>query len=246
MKLIDKSVTDITAGFDGLLRAETDLRSRWRSKLLFAYAQRKAIPAQETGIQRRKQVVILLSVLLGAGLIFIGLGVACRGISQKEDNLLWYCCGAPLLALLGLLILGAAGFSRRSTPPQKPSRVPLHPLRSGPQQKGIFPDLQKSWMEGLAGVLNDEVPDYPDYKSSSAKDHGAEGERVFIQRLREICCDDYFVLARAMQRPKEDVDVILVGPKGVWVFEVKHWSGEIYWDDRGWRRKQTYHERGGI
>ena len=166
---------------------------------------------------------------------------------QKEGDLLWYCCGSPLLALLGLLTLGAAGFSRRNRSKQKTRRVPLHPLRgSHPQSKGIYPDLRESWIEGLNGVLKQEVPDCPEYRDQSEKDHGAQGERIFIRRLREIFGNNYYVLARMMQRPDEDVDVTLIGPKGIWVFEVKHWSGDIYWNDQGWRREKTYFERGGV
>ena len=101
-------------------------------------------------------------------------------------------------------------------------------------------------MDGLSGLLRDEVPDYPDYRDHSEKDHGAQGEREFIQQLLDKTNENFFVIARLMQRPKEDVDVILIGPKGIWVFEVKHWSGEIIWDDQGWRRVQTYYERGGV
>jgi hypothetical protein len=241
MKLIDKSIFEIIAGYDDLMRAETDLRARWRPQLLAAYAKRKEMSIKENGVKKRPRTLIALTMLLGAIFLLVGIGLTCRGIVQTEENFLLYCCGAPLLALLGLLTLGAAGFSQRNAAHQKNARVPLHPLRGG-----IFPGLRESWLEGLEGGLKTEVPDYPNYHENSEKDYGAQGERAFIRRLMEICCEADCVIARSMQRPKEDVDVILIGNKGIWVFEVKHWSGEIYWDDRGWRREQTYFERGGV
>ena len=42
-----------------------------------------------------------------------------------------------------------------------------------------------------------------------------------------------------------DADVIVVGPTGIWVYEVKHWSGEIICQDSQWRRIKTYHKPGG-
>lgn len=92
----------------------------------------------------------------------------------------------------------------------------------------------------------EEIPDFPGHYAANEKDYGAEGERMFIQRLTQVCCNEDFIVARSMLRSNEDVDVILVGSKGLWVFEVKHWSGEIFWDDKGWRREQTYYERGGV
>lgn len=38
----------------------------------------------------------------------------------------------------------------------------------------------------------------------------------------------------------------MVGPKGIWVFEVKYWSGEITWQNGRWSRKKAYYETGRI
>jgi hypothetical protein len=240
MKLIDKNIFEIVAGYDDILQAETQLRTQWRTSLLRAYSKRWESTNPKDNYPNQKQILFLLSAFFGLFLLLIGTGLACRGILWTRENFLEYCCGGPLLALLGILILGAAGFSRRNARNQKTGRIPLHPLRSG-----IFPDLRISWMKGLEGGLKSEVSDHPDHYNKSEKDYGAQGERDFIRRLMEVCCEADFVIARSMQRPKEDVDVILIGNKGIWVFEVKHWSGKIYWDDRGWRREQTYYKRGG-
>jgi len=241
MKLIDKSIIEIVAGYDDLLQAETQLRTKWRPQLLSAYSQRKGIADQGTIRSGQNQLLFVVSLVFGGFFFLVGVGLACRGILQPEENFLVYCCAGPLLGLLGTLIFGAAGFSRRNATNQEPQRVPLHPLRSG-----IFPDLRTAWMEGIEGGLKSEVSDYPQHRGQTEKDYGAQGERAFIRRLKEICCEDDFVITRSMQRPKEDVDVILIGNKGIWVFEVKHWSGKIYWDDQGWRREQTYFESGGV
>jgi hypothetical protein len=222
------------------------MRASWRSKLLTAYAHRKKVFEQERYLPKGKFIRSLVIVLFGMGFTLIGIGLTCRGILQYEENFLWLCCGGPLLFLFGLLILGAVWFSERSQTRNKSRRVPLHPFRGGPKQKDIYPELRESWMKGLLGTLEKEVPDYPDYLAKDEKDHGAQGERSFIQSLDEIFDDRYYLMARLMQRPREDVDVILIGPKGIWVFEVKHWSGEIYWDDQSWHRVQTYFERGGL
>ena len=239
MRLIDKHVTQIVAGYDEILKAETDLRNRWRPKLIAAYAQR--ILHLEGGNSLNRYNLPLLAAISGMVLMLIGSGLSCVRFGSDNPKALLFCCGGPLLALLGLLLLGAAGFSYFNGNKQKSRRVPLHPYRDG-----IFPDLRKSWIHGLSGSLKAEIPDYPGYYGAGEKDHGAEGERLFVRRLLEILDGNYFVLVRSMQRRGEDVDVIVVGPKGVWVFETKHWSGEIYWDNQGWRRVQTYFERGGV
>jgi hypothetical protein len=42
-----------------------------------------------------------------------------------------------------------------------------------------------------------------------------------------------------------DADVIVASPTGVWVYEVKHWSGEITCERGQWRRVKTFREPGG-
>jgi hypothetical protein len=42
-----------------------------------------------------------------------------------------------------------------------------------------------------------------------------------------------------------DADVIVAGPTGVWVYEVKHYSGEVTCERGQWRRVKTYREPGG-
>lgn len=246
MKLIDKNVSDLVSGYDALLKAENEIRSKWRLQLLAAYTRRMEVFERGNEPAKSAHVLVWISLLFGLILFLIGGGISCRWIVQTEENFLWYCCVGPLLSLLGLLMMGAAGFSRRNKSTPKPKRVPLHPLRSGNQLRGIYPNIKDSWLESLNGELENEIPDYPDYRDPSEKDHGAEGARIFIQQLRDVFDERYYVIAHAMQRPKEDVDVILIGPKGIWVFEIKHWSGKIFWDDQGWRREQTYFGRGGV
>jgi len=245
MILINKRITEIIAGYDHILQAETELRSHWRSALITTYAHRrgKLDSAQSNTSHWRKTQ--LTGVFIGLFLLAVGFGFSCVGTTQENGNLLLFCCGGPLLALLGLLMIGAAGFSHFEVKRNVPRRVPIHPLRGGPLQKGIIPNLRQSWMQGLTGDLLTEIPDYPEYLDDDEKDYGAEGERLFIQQLEVICDQNNFCLVRTMQRSNEDIDAVLIGPGGVWVFEVKHWSGKIYWDDKGWRREQTYFKRGG-
>jgi hypothetical protein len=246
MNLINKRITEIVAGYDLILQAETELRSHWRAALITTYVHRREKYDRSQSGTPAWEKTHIFGCFLGLSLLLIGLGFSCAGITQENTNLLLFCCGGPLLALLGILIFGAAGLSHFSGSKDKPRHVPLHPLRGGPLKKGIFPNLRQSWMQGMVGELIDEISDHPEHLADDEVDFGAEGERHFVQRLGEVCSEADFFLARTMQHPNEDVDLILVGPKGVWVFEVKHWSGEIYWDDKGWRRVQTYFERGGI
>jgi len=85
------------------------------------------------------------------------------------------------------------------------------------------------WCESLKG----ELP------APSPTKHGEKGERQFIQRLQRRPEELTFMIYGLRPAPNEDVDLTLVGPKGVWVFEVKHWSGTITYRDGEWHRMQN-------
>jgi hypothetical protein len=243
MKLIDKDITDIILGYDTILQAETEMRNYWRSHLLAAYTHR--LSRFKFALRKRK-FRLLTTIFFGIGFTIIGIGFSFRSIWQSNEYDLLHCCGGIFLIIFGVLSLASVWFSKRKTRRSGDKRVPLHPFRFGPNKQRIYPDLRTKWMDGLSGDIEKQIPDYPDESRNFEIDYGAEGERIFIQRLNEILDNHTFAIARFLKNPREDIDLIVIGPKGIWVFEVKHWSGEIYWDDQGWRRVQTYHELGGI
>ena len=91
----------------------------------------------------------------------------------------------------------------------------------------MFYPLLPLWKEGIIGSLPKKKP-HP----------GAIGEFHFISRLQSSV-DEAYILYGLQQRPGEDVDVILVGPKGIWVVEVKYLKGLIRWQDGDWSQIQS-------
>jgi hypothetical protein len=109
---------------------------------------------------------------------------------------------------------------------------PEHPLR-GRLRARLFPSLLPHWRQGIVR----RVPPGKPYE-------GVVGERRFVQALRRSRAPGY-VLYRLRQRPGDDVDVVVVGPSGIWVSEVKYWSGWIVSQNGGWSREKTYYAPGG-
>ena len=67
---------------------------------------------------------------------------------------------------------------------------------------------------------------------------GATGEYHFITRLQSLA-DDSSILYRLQLIPGEYIDVVLVGKKGIWVFDVKFLKGLIRWRDGKWTQIQS-------
>lgn len=104
-------------------------------------------------------------------------------------------------------------------------RPPAHPLQSG-----LLNSLLPRWREGLRGELPRELP----YE-------GAPGEYNFVAHLQALPGNDSYIIYRLRQQPGDDIDVVVLGPQGVWVFEVKYWSGRIAWHDGQWEHSKAYY-----
>jgi hypothetical protein len=227
MNLVDKRVTNLVQGYDRLHEAEKNLAARWRHRLLAAYTrQRVAYDAALARHRARTRGLVLaalaatavgIGLLIAAGLLFAGTG------------------GWPVaaLAVAGLAIGGAGIAVWLWQAVLAAPRRPAHPLR-GALKARLFPSLLPRWYDGLQGRLPAEMP----YQ-------GASGEYEFVSQLAGLRGVPGFLLYRLQQRPGDDVDVAVVGAKGLWVFEVKYWSGLITWGPDGWHRQKTYYARGG-
>jgi Nuclease-related domain len=78
-----------------------------------------------------------------------------------------------------------------------------------------------------------------------ARGYGDEGEEAFVSYLARALSKEYVAVRGLLVARNLDADVIVVGPTGIWVYEVKHWSGEITCKRGEWRRVKTYRVPGG-
>jgi len=231
MILLDKRLTDLTAGFARIRRAERRLKNKWRLQLLKAYAEhREAYEADRAAHrQRLRALKPRMLTMLAAAAVLIILGLSIGWISGRD-----LACLRLLLVLAGLAAGGVLGifwlwkaFIARPRPPKHPLREPL---------KGkLFPPLLPRWRRAMEGQLPSRMP----YE-------GARGEYDFVRHLRRLRSVDGYLLYRLQQNYGDDIDVTFVGPKGIWAFEVKYWSGTIGWRNGRWWKEESYYKPGGV
>jgi len=224
MILVDTRLTDLVSGYDRV--REAALQSKWRPRLLRAYAHRREAYEVERSQHRRKMTNLKPRLATGsvvAAVMFLA-GLLLRGSQEWLASLLM------LMGVVGGGLLGTIWLWKAIISSPKP---PQHPLRE-PLKSKLFPPLLPPWREGLRGQLPTRAP----YE-------GFTGENDFVESLQRLQGDSSCIIYRLRQRLGDDVDVTVVGPKGVWVFEVKYWSGRTSWHDGGWSHEKSYYQRGG-
>ena len=210
MILINLRIGHIVEGYERICLIERTLESQWRNRLLTAYAQRRQNYERQSAQPKR---VFLIGMAIALLLI---LGGAVLWFLTYDDLVAWLALGIAACGLMvawSMLVYAAIIFTRPKIQP------PQHPLRSP-----IVTPMLPRWREAMRGK----------YPASDPDDYGAGAEQKFVELISDI--DASFVLYRLKQRENEDADVIVVGQKGIWVFEVKFWSGKITYRDGKWER----------
>lgn len=231
MIVVNPKISNLVAGYHLARQAENELLNRWRKKLQEAFErQKKQYRSQVVEYKKRRQATHR-DILTGIAYILagIGAGILCfliPSLFKFSSNFLTI-SGIFIFTLTLVFGIGLGVFGLIQLALPKP-KSPTDPL-----QTQIFPPIMPQWQTAMKTSLPPAIQ------------AGDKGEHAFIHGLGYMLGNDYFLISGIQQRHGEDVDVILVGPKGVWVFEVKYWSGTIRWQSGVWSRFKTYHEQGG-
>ncbi len=214
---VNKRATNLYKGYQEISQAENVLRSTWRPDLLATYTRQLRIyEKSKTRYENNKPIVS------GLG----GLGTAVTLMTAIFALIL---PGLPLnfrLSLVALAFLLSITFvlvwrfyMRNGFIEQPP-----HPL-NGSINEQLFPQLFGDWQAKLQIDFNFHW-----------RNLGDDGERDFIWQLMKTFDHRTYLLHQIQQRPnsQSDVDIILVGPKGIWLFEVIDWDGKITGRNSDW------------
>jgi hypothetical protein len=236
--LIDLFSSDLVAGYKEIVTAREALQKKWRFDLLRAYTrQRERYEAQlawqEANKERYQQQflpvigVVLLAVCgVGAWLTFRNLELACLGM--------FLMLGAGFGALLALTPV--MKLSQTLPLPENPVTGTSGEEDESPLRQKLFPDLVPLWQRRMRL----RVPDPGDVEQMAAESGrwGLIGELDLVRELERAASPETYILhsLHAFQaKANDDMDVVVIGPKGFWYFEVKHWNADFVWQDGAWQ-----------
>ena len=65
---------------------------------------------------------------------------------------------------------------------------------------------------------------------------GFEGEQILKNALGRMLSNEYSAFFNIIIDGVGEIDCLVIGPSGLYIFEVKHHTGEIVYDENGWWR----------
>jgi hypothetical protein len=228
MILLDNRVSDLVRGYDRITQADLRLQTEWRQHLLQNYASRRDQHASAFSAYVGKARVLRPQLSIIA---FVPLAMLIGGLVITVVGILAYAYGGAELTLgiggLALLFAGALGFGLPTmlwlwqVRLAKPSR-PAHPL-----QQDLLSRLTPQWRAQLHGSL-----------PTAISQHHDAGKQSFVKHLQDLPIDSMYVLYGVQQERGEEVDAIVAGAKGIWVFVIENWKGRVGWYEGTWFHEQ--------
>lgn len=239
--LIDLFVSDLIAGYKELKTAREALIQKWRFELLRAYTrQREHYAAQLARQERRKEryqralpfigILLFLVCAIGSWLTFRSVELACLGM--------FLMLGAGVGALLTLV--PSTLFTRMPSPPENPVTRTSNDEDESPLRQRLFPELLPLWREELRLPIPSE--EEAEQMAAETGKWGLIGELELVRALERIASSDTYILHGLQPKPGDDLDVAVIGPKGFWYFEVKHWNAQFVWQAGTWQVWQFDYE----
>jgi nuclease-like protein len=232
MRTIDLNWLRLAPGALEAARLEGTLHADWA-------------PAIERARQRRLERAVALSCAGAAG-VAVGaaavLAVDRQLLAAMIAIVVGLVCFAPVLVML------RSGRSMGDRTVEAPAPDPVRtiargirrvrPRRGLPVALGVV----EPWWAEVAHVAGLRA-----HEDRPLQEYGDVGESSFVAELSLRLDHDHVAVRNAMVRRRCDADVLVVGPTGIWVFEVKHWTGTFERrDDGSWWRTRTYFAPGGI
>jgi hypothetical protein len=219
MRILSQSWSNFSKGYQTARDLEQQARSNWQASwhksVSFAQEQgvKKAANFIQIQISNEKRTLRLILILL-AGVVL--LMAVLSSLVKYFPNLGWILLPASVLNVLQALALllpiveklrTIAALSRVEPRAETP-RLPL--------------DVTEQWWKSV-------VDAEPEPDGSARFD--------FLAYLSSSLPNDYFAVRSLLVKKSLDVDVLVIGPTGIWIFEVKDWRGRVTCRNGVWRHE---------
>ncbi len=167
--------------------------------------------------QKKRRIFIALAVL--APLSVVGLCVSAYYFREAACIIAYW----VLVVVVILVTLAVAGRNYIREAMNRPE----------PQASGdLSVDLEGRWWERIA--MKEAVV--------AARDKKREADD-FLSLLGRSLPDEYLAVVRPLA--SDEMEMLLVGPSGIWVFEAREWDGRVVRQDGVWRQVRTMRGKWG-
>jgi hypothetical protein len=213
MRIINPQWNNLSKGYQTALALEKQARQNWQTKWAksvdFARQQgiKRAANLIQSQVQSEKRTLRIVLVLLAAILVSMTILSA---LAESNPQLNWLLLPVGVINTLQALIL--------LLPILEKLKAIAELNKTQAQAESLNPslDLTEQWWQFVSG-----------YETPANMANAEDGQLAFIKYLAQNLPNDYFAIHSPLIQNSLHIDVLLLGPTGIWLFEINHWSGKI-------------------
>jgi len=217
MRIIDRKWTDLALGYQAIQALQPRLESEFGRAVEVGYRQKYRRELNDW--QKKRRIFFALIVL--APLSIIALCVTAYYYREVACVLAWWL----VTVVVVFITLGVAGWSFiRQMVGGRPT----------PQRARVAASLGDRWWNSLSP------------KSLTIEKRSDRGEVDFLTTLDRLLTDEWLAVRDlfASSPALSESGILLLGPAGIWILEIRHWKGDIVKQDGTWKqvhgkRKET-------
>lgn len=223
MRIIHPEWTNLSKGY----RAARDLEQQalknwqtaWKKSVEFARQQglKRASAAIQAQIHLEKRTLRLVLVLLAVVVLFMAVLSA---LIETYPQLRFFLLPIGVIHFIQSLILILPIAEKLL------AIAALRKIQPPPEEPQASLDITEQWWQAIS--------------SGDALENGdsAEaGQIAFLKYLSQQLPDDYFAARSPFLQSSLNVDVLVIGPTGIWLFETRHWRGRVICRGGIWQRE---------
>ncbi|MCS6993048.1 MAG: NERD domain-containing protein [Anaerolineales bacterium] len=225
MRILDPQWTHLSKGYQAVRDLERQARQNWErawgKSVAFAREQglKRAAATIQAQIRAEKRTLRLVLVLLAGVLLFMAILVA---LADSYPFL------RPFLLPVGVINLLQALILFLPIAEKVLAIVALSKIQPPAEEPQTSLELTEQWWQAVSSREPLETGDAAE-----------TGQVAFLKFLAEHLPDDYFAVRSPFLQSSLNIDVLVIGPTGLWLFETRHWRGRVICRAGVWQREPS-------
>lgn len=225
MRILNPEWTHLSKGYQAVRALEQQAYKKWEDSwgksVEFARQQgiKRAAAAIQSQIRAEKRTLrIVLALLAAIVLVMAVIGA----LIENYPSLQWLLLPVGVMNIIQSLILVLPIAEKLL------AIAALGKIQPTPEEPQVSLELTEQWWQAVSSQDTLDVAD-----SAEA------GQVSFLKYLAEHLPDDYFAARSPFLQSSLNVDVLVIGPTGIWLFETRHWRGRVICRDGVWQREPS-------
>ncbi|PWH12505.1 MAG: hypothetical protein DDG60_12870 [Anaerolineae bacterium] len=223
MRILNPAWTNLSKGYQAARDLERQARQNWEKawgkSVDFAREQgrKRTMAALQAQIRTEKRTLRIVLALLAGVLLLMAIITA---LIQTYPHLSLFLLPVGVINILQALILTIPIAEKLL------AILALSKVQPPPEEPQTSLDITEQWWQSISSL-----------DALESNDSAEAGQIAFLKYLAQHLPDEYLAVRSPFLQSSLNIDILVIGPNGIWLFEVRHWRGRVIYRGGVWQRE---------